>query len=239
MFKYRNYIAKVELDTEADMLYGQVLNIDVNDEAARDIITFEGQTPRQAEQAFRRAVDAYIEFCEKQGIEPDKPFSGKLPFRTTPEIHRDIYIAAKRANKSINTWMEEILSQAARQAETQIQPSAERQDFEISLAEYRRLLVHLQDKILQLKNIIEPCLEEKTSSNFARLFGAIKPILKDKELPELLEKVEAAQEYLKSVQSQQAALLALTEQSADSTVSLDTNVAEKEMKTLSVQSGNS
>lgn len=238
MFKYKNYIAKVEPDTDTDMLYGRVLNIDVDDEMPNDIITFEGRTPREAEQAFRRAVDAYIEFCEKRGKEPDKPFSGKLPFRTTPEIHRDIYIAAKRANKSINTWMEKILSEAAKQVETQTEsPSERHQEFEISFAEYGRLLTQLQDKIMHLKRIIEPYLEEKTSSNFARLYGEIKPVLKDKELPELLEKVETAEEYLESFRSQQAALLALTEQSADSTVGSDANATGREMKTLSAQPG--
>ncbi|WNZ24197.1 toxin-antitoxin system HicB family antitoxin [Leptolyngbya sp. NK1-12] len=250
MFKYKNYIAKVEVDTESDMLYGRVLNI--GDETARDIITFEGRTVREAEQKFQRAVDTYIEFCKTQGIEPNKPFSGKLPFRTTPEIHRDIYIAATRANKSINAWMEETLSQAAKQAENPIHSSTERQqEFEISFAEYGRLLTDLRNKIMRLKTIIEPYLQEKTTSTFARLYGELKPVLKDKELADLLEKVETAQEYLKSVQSQQAALFALTEQSVNpasslTTVDLDGGIdledaernTEKDVKTLSVQSGN-
>jgi predicted HicB family RNase H-like nuclease len=213
MFKYGNYIAKMEVDETEGILYGRVLNISA-------VVKFEGKTVEEAKQAFHRAVDAYIESCKKQGVEPDKPFSGKLPFRTTPEIHRDIYIAATRANKSINAWMEDVLSRAARQSdrqpESQPTPVAlERQPVEISFAEYKRLLAQLQDKIIQLKNAIMPYLEDKTTSSFALLYKKIRPILKDKELPLLLEKVEAVQESLKSVQSQEAALLALTEQSSE------------------------
>jgi predicted HicB family RNase H-like nuclease len=40
-------------------------------------------------------------------------FSGKLPFRTTPERHRKLFIAATTAGKSINAWMDEVLPQAA------------------------------------------------------------------------------------------------------------------------------
>jgi predicted HicB family RNase H-like nuclease len=45
--------------------------------------------------------------------EPDRPYSGKLPFRTTPERHRRIAQAARVAGKSINAWMDEALVTAA------------------------------------------------------------------------------------------------------------------------------
>ncbi len=206
MFKYGNYIAKLEVDAEEGILHGRVLNIS-------DVVAFQGKTVREAEQEFRKAVDAYIETCKQKGKEPAKPFSGKLPFRTTPEIHRDIYIAATRADKSINSWMEEILGKAAQQPHIAHGSSSEdRSEFAISIEEYEKLLAQLQNKIIQLQNTIKPYLEEKTSSSFARLFKAIRPLLKDKELPELLEKVETIQERLKTVQYQEAALLSLIEQ---------------------------
>jgi predicted HicB family RNase H-like nuclease len=59
---------------------------------------------------FYKSVDDYLAFCKDLGEEPDKPFSGKLPFRRTPEHHRKIFIAASKAGKSINAWMDEVLS---------------------------------------------------------------------------------------------------------------------------------
>lgn len=58
------------------------------------------------------SVDDYLEWCAELGEEPDKPFSGKIPFRTTTERHHQIYLAAKKANKSINSWMDDVLAEA-------------------------------------------------------------------------------------------------------------------------------
>lgn len=103
--KYKGYTAQIEIDETAGVLFGKVLDI-------KDVITFKGNTVAEFEQEFHNSVDDYLEWCAELGEEPDKPFSGKLPFRTTAERHRQIYIAAKKANKSINAWMDDILSKA-------------------------------------------------------------------------------------------------------------------------------
>jgi predicted HicB family RNase H-like nuclease len=108
MFTYKGYTAHVEIDPDANILCGRVLDI-------KDVITFKGETVKEARQAFHDSVDDYLEWCEELGEEPDKPFSGKLPFRTTPEHHRKIFIAATKAGKSINAWMDEVLTKAADQ----------------------------------------------------------------------------------------------------------------------------
>ncbi|PHJ56641.1 DNA repair protein [Nostoc linckia z18] len=106
MMTYKGYTASLEVDVEAGIIFGQVLDIN-------DVITFKAKTVDEARQEFQNSVDDYLAFCEELGEEPDKPFSGKLPFRTTPEHHRKIFIAAKKAGKSINAWMDEILTSAA------------------------------------------------------------------------------------------------------------------------------
>ena len=103
--KYKGYTAQVEIDEVAGILFGKVLDI-------KDTITFKGDTIAETEQEFHNSVDDYLEWCAELGEEPDKPFSGKLPFRTTPERHRQIYLAAKEADKSINAWMDDTLSEA-------------------------------------------------------------------------------------------------------------------------------
>lgn len=106
MFTYKGYTGHLEIDADAGILFGRVLDI-------KDVITFQGETIEEARQAFQDSVDDYLEFCIELGESPDKPFSGKLPFRTTPKIHRQITIAATTQGKSINSWMEEVLAQAA------------------------------------------------------------------------------------------------------------------------------
>jgi predicted HicB family RNase H-like nuclease len=109
MMTYKGYSANIEVDLEAEILFGRVLDIN-------DVVTFKAQTIEEARQEFQNSIDDYLEFCKELGQEPDKPFSGKLPFRTTPEHHRKIFIAAKKAGKSINNWMDEVLIKAAEQA---------------------------------------------------------------------------------------------------------------------------
>jgi predicted HicB family RNase H-like nuclease len=109
MMTYKGYTASVEVDVEAGILFGRVLDIN-------DVITFKAKTVEEARQEFQNSVDDYLAFCEDLNEEPDKPFSGRLPFRTTPEHHRKIFIAAKKSGKSINAWMDEILTNAADKA---------------------------------------------------------------------------------------------------------------------------
>lgn len=106
MLSYKGYAGQLEIDEDAGIIFGRVLDI-------RDVVTFKGETVAEAKQAFQDSVDDYVEFCQETGQEPDKPFSGKLPFRTTPEHHRKLFIAATKVGKSINAWMDEVLIKAA------------------------------------------------------------------------------------------------------------------------------
>ncbi|HIK13672.1 MAG TPA: type II toxin-antitoxin system HicB family antitoxin [Oscillatoriaceae cyanobacterium M33_DOE_052] len=106
MFTYKGYTGQVEVDVEAGILFGEVLDI-------YDVVTFKGITVEEARLDFEDSVDFYLEICQKKGREPDKPFSGKLLYRTNSDTHRKIFIAAKKAGKSINAWMDEVLREAA------------------------------------------------------------------------------------------------------------------------------
>jgi predicted HicB family RNase H-like nuclease len=54
--EYKGYSAKVVFDEDANILHGEVINL-------RDVITFEGETADELEQAFHDSVDDYLEFC--------------------------------------------------------------------------------------------------------------------------------------------------------------------------------
>lgn len=107
MASYKGYTADIKVDENSQLLVGRVLDI-------KDKITFHGETVAEAIQEFEKSIDSYLKFCQELGQTPDKPFSGKLPFRTTPDVHRAIYLASTKAEKSINSWMEEVLKKALR-----------------------------------------------------------------------------------------------------------------------------
>lgn len=103
--EYKGYIGKIEVDEEAGILYGEVINI-------RDVITFEGQSVKEAQRAFRESVDDYLAFCAERGESPEKPFSGKFVIRLPADLHRKAYIQAKLADKSLNGWVTEVIQAA-------------------------------------------------------------------------------------------------------------------------------
>lgn len=102
MMEYKGYIGKVEIDEEVGILYGEVINI-------RDVITFEGKSVEEIQQAFQESVDDYLAFCAERNESPEKPFSGKFVLRLPAELHRQAYIQAKLSDKSLNGWVTDVL----------------------------------------------------------------------------------------------------------------------------------
>lgn len=102
MMEYKGYIGKIEIDEEVGVLYGEVINV-------RDVITFEGQSVEEIQQAFQESVDDYLAFCAERNELPEKPFSGKFVLRLPAELHRQAYIEAKLADKSLNGWVTDVL----------------------------------------------------------------------------------------------------------------------------------
>lgn len=100
---YKGYSAKVEFDDEAMIFHGEVIGI-------RDVVTFQGKTVNELIEAFHDSVDDYLDMCKSRSEEPEKPFSGKFVVRVSPEVHRRIYVAAKKTGQSINAWLNERLS---------------------------------------------------------------------------------------------------------------------------------
>lgn len=106
LLTYKGYTARLDVDAEGEIISGRVLDL-------RDVLYFEAETPAEAVTIFHETVDDYLAWAAEDGFEPDRPYSGKLPFRTTPEHHRKIALAAAQTGKSINAWMDDVVTQAA------------------------------------------------------------------------------------------------------------------------------
>jgi predicted HicB family RNase H-like nuclease len=106
MMNYKGYAAKVEFDDEAMIFHGEVIGI-------RDVVTFQGKSVKDIEKAFHDSVDDYLDLCRERGEAPDKPFSGRFVVRVSPEIHRKVYVSAKKSGQSINAWLNKNLQKIA------------------------------------------------------------------------------------------------------------------------------
>lgn len=102
MLNYKNYVGHVEFNDEAEIFHGEVIN-------TRDIITFQGTTVKELKRAFKDSIEDYLAFCAERKEAPDKPFSGKFNLRLEPELHRELYVAAKQSGKSLNQWVAEAI----------------------------------------------------------------------------------------------------------------------------------
>ena len=102
---YKGYVGVVRLDEDAELFSGEVVN-------TRDVITFQGKSVDELKKAFRDSVDDYLDFCKSRNEEPEKPFSGRLTIRLSPERHRKIVLAAEQSGKEVNVWAAEVLAQA-------------------------------------------------------------------------------------------------------------------------------
>lgn len=65
MLRFKGYIGKVEFDDDAGLFHGEVVN-------TRDVITFQGKTVAELEDAFRDSVNDYLAFCSERGEHPDR-----------------------------------------------------------------------------------------------------------------------------------------------------------------------
>ena len=102
MMKYKGYTGHVEYDDEAKIFHGDVLGI-------KDIVTFQGRTVDEIEQAFKDSVDDYLAFCKERKEVPDRPFSGKFNLRIPPALHARLSIEAQLHRESLNTYITQML----------------------------------------------------------------------------------------------------------------------------------
>lgn len=103
---YKNYLARVEFDSEDHIFVGRVIGI-------RDVVGFHGESVKELETAFAEAVDNYLAACAELNQKPNKPYSGNLMLRIPAEIHASVASAAEASGKSINQWATGVLDSAS------------------------------------------------------------------------------------------------------------------------------
>ena len=100
MMEYKGYVAAVEFDDSIDVLHGRIVN-----SGPYPIATFEATDARELRREFEQSVDDYLKWCEEDGVEPKRPFSGKLNLRLGSELHALVAAAAIANRMSINSWI--------------------------------------------------------------------------------------------------------------------------------------
>lgn len=104
---YKGYSARIDYDDDDAVFTGRIAGI-------RDGVGFHADNVEALREAFHEAVEDYIETCAGIGKQPQKPYSGRMMFRVSPEVHRQAALAAELSGKSLNQWAADVLYRAAR-----------------------------------------------------------------------------------------------------------------------------
>ena len=99
---YKGYVGEVEYDDEGKIFSGSVIN-------TKTVITFQGTSVEELNREFQLSVDDYLEWCAKDGVEPEKPYSGKLNVRLKPNTHQRAAVKAKTMGISLNSFIEKAI----------------------------------------------------------------------------------------------------------------------------------
>ena len=103
---HEGYIAEIDVDQDAGLLSGIVLN-------RRATLHFTGRSVEESRQAFADTIADYREWCKERGTEPEKPYSGTPSLRIAPEHHRRVAEQAAKAGESINQFIAARLQEVA------------------------------------------------------------------------------------------------------------------------------
>ena len=107
---YKGYIGSVNYSDKDQVFFGKI-------EGINGLVNFEGESVRELAAAFHEAVDDYLAYCEDEGIEPDKSYTGVLNVRLTPAIHRQIAMLALQEGISINSFIRSAVEAKAKAKE--------------------------------------------------------------------------------------------------------------------------
>ncbi len=103
---YKGYVARIEYDSHDRIFVGHLSGIS-------DTVGFHGSSVEELESAFHEAVDNYLDACARLGQHPNRPASGKISLRVSPEIHSAAIMRAEYEGKSLNQWVANVLARAA------------------------------------------------------------------------------------------------------------------------------
>lgn len=100
--KHGPYIARIDYDPEIECFVGEIIN-------TGDTITFQGRSATALKKEFARSVKEHAAFCRRNGIEPGKPYSGRIPLRIPVDLHRNLDANAALQGVSLNAYITKTL----------------------------------------------------------------------------------------------------------------------------------
>ncbi len=103
MMRYKGYYGSVNFDADDLIFYGKL-------EFINALVSYEGETAKEIDAAFKEAVNDYLDTCSVREVEPEKPFKGSLNIRIGRELHERAALIAKEIGcSSLNEFIKQAL----------------------------------------------------------------------------------------------------------------------------------
>jgi predicted HicB family RNase H-like nuclease len=108
--EYKGYAGTVEFSADDKIFFGKVQGIN-------DLVTFEGASVDELENAFKGSVDDYLETCAALNREPDKTFKGSFNVRISTKLHRETALLAIKRGLNLNEIVKRALGHVVKHEE--------------------------------------------------------------------------------------------------------------------------
>lgn len=105
LMDFDGYKAVISYDPEIEMFRGEFVGLNGGAD-------FYANNVRELYKEGRQSLQEFLCACEEEGIEPRKPYSGKLNLRIDPELHEAVALKAAANNQSLNQLINESIRQA-------------------------------------------------------------------------------------------------------------------------------
>ncbi len=97
------YKAVINYDPEIEMFRGEFIGLNGGAD-------FYATNVKALHKEGKASLEMFLGMCKKDGVEPEKHYSGKFNVRLNSDLHANLVVAATAEGKSINQWVVDVLS---------------------------------------------------------------------------------------------------------------------------------
>ena len=100
--KCQNYTATIRYSSDDEVFFGTVIGIN-------DLVSFEGTSVTELKEAFKDAIDDYLETCKSMNRQPDKTYKGVFNVRVPAVLHKRAAMFASQHHVTLNDLVKSAL----------------------------------------------------------------------------------------------------------------------------------
>ncbi|KOH44984.1 type II toxin-antitoxin system HicB family antitoxin [Sunxiuqinia dokdonensis] len=99
---YKGFIGSVNYSADDRLFFGKI-------EGINDLVTFEGTSVDELENAFKEMVSLHIEDCQREGKPVEKSYKGSFNVRVSQELHKQAVQTATAKGITLNQLVKRAL----------------------------------------------------------------------------------------------------------------------------------